>query len=175
VTEDLAEERLKILKAMNTITGKLSLKKFTQMVGLTQTQTLKHVQELAKTGFVKSVGQGYSITEKGKTALKMLNMVPKGMEFHFYTEIGRYTGLSAKSLKDFCELVKKIDATALEFHLYRRDFENWIKTVFNDEQLANEFTRIRESTPKGENLRNEILKATEPKYHKFEKILSQQE
>jgi len=94
---------------MNTITNRVSWNEFTEMVGLTPSQTTQALQELKKEGFVKKVNQGYSLTEKGRIALKTLNKVPEDMEFHFYTGIGQYTGLSAKSLKDFYELTKKVD------------------------------------------------------------------
>lgn len=163
----MVEKRLKILKVMNTITNKVGWKEFTEMVGLTPSQTVRALQELMKTGFVRKVGQGYSLTEKGKTALKALDRVPEGMEFHFYTGIDRYTGLSAKNLKDFYEQVKKVDSAALKFHISRGDFENWIKTVFHDTKLANEFKRIKTLKLEGETLRNKIVKATEKTYHKF--------
>lgn len=168
----MVEKRLKVLEVMNTINSKVGWKKFTEMVGLTSSQTAHALKELAKTGFVKKVKQGYSLTEKGKTALKALSRVPKGMEFHFYTGIDQYTGLSAKNLQDFCELVKQVDSAALEFHISRGDFENWIKTIFHDTQLANTFTRIRKSKPRGETLRNKILKATQQAYQKFQKPVS---
>lgn len=142
------------------------------MVGLTPSQTTQNLRELTKTGFVKKVKQGYSLTEKGKTALKVLNGVPKDMEFHFYTGTGRYTGLSAKSFQDFYELTKKVDSVALEFHISRGDFENWAKDVFHDAQLANEFAQIRKLQHTGETLRNKILNATEQVYYEFKKSFS---
>lgn len=166
------EERLKILRLMNEVTGKVGLKEFTEMVGLTLDQTLGDLQGLVKAGFVRKVEQRYMITRDGKIALRALNPFPEGMEFLFETGIGRYTGLSAKSLKDFCELVKTVDVAALEFHVSRGDFENWITTVLDDTQLASEFTRIRESTLRGESLRNKIVSVTEARYSKFEKLLS---
>lgn len=158
---------------MNTITNRVSWNEFTEMVGLTPSQTTQALQELTKKGFVKKVNQGYSLTEKGKTALKTVNKVPKDMEFHFYTGIGEYTGLSANSLHKFYELTKKVDSAALEFHILRGDFENWIMKLFNDTRLANEFGRIRKSKYKGETLRNEIIEATENAYYKFKNLFSE--
>jgi len=169
---DLVEERLRILRVMNEVTGKVGLKEFTEMVGLTLGQTLGYLQGLVKTGFVKMVERRYSITGEGKIALKSLSPVSEGMEFHFYTGIGQYTGFSAKSLKEFYELLKKVDAGALEFHVTRGDFENWVTSVFGDTELANEIMKIRESALSGESLRNEILRVTEARYKKFERLLS---
>jgi len=165
---EVAEELLRILKTMNAITSNIGWKEFTKKVGLSPSQTVHGLQELLKAGFVRKIGQGYSLTEKGKIALNVLDRVPKDMEFHFYTGIGQDTGLSAKSLQDFYKLVKKVDVAALEFHISRGHFENWIKTVFHDTQLLNEFVRIRKLNLKGENLRNEIVKATKRKYCKFQ-------
>ena len=168
----LMEERIKILRVMNEITGKVGLKEFTEMVGLTLGQTLGYLQGLEKTGFVRKVERRYSITEEGKIALKALSPVPEDMEFRFYMGIGEYTGLSTKTLKDFCELLKKVDVGSLEFHVSRGDFENWITVVFGDTKLANEIKRIRESKLGGEILRNEILCTTEARYDKFGKLLA---
>lgn len=168
----MTEKRLKILKVMNTITDKVGWKEFTEMVGLTPNQTKQALRELIKRGFVRKVGQGYSLTEKGKIVLMALNKVPEGKEFRFYTEIGQYTGCSAESLQDFYQLIKKVDSAALEFHVSRGDFENWIETVFHDTQLANELMRMRKSNLKGETLRNKLVKATEQTYYKFKKPFS---
>ena len=165
------EERLKVLKGMIVITSKVDLKEFARMMKLTPSQTLECIQQLAKTGFVRKVGSGYGITEKGKLTLKAFDPVPKGMEFQFCTGIGQYTGLSAENLKDFWELVKKVDVKALEFHDSRGDFENWIRTVFNDRKFADEFIRIRKLELKGESLRTEIVRATEARYN-FKNIFS---
>ncbi len=94
------------------------------------------------------------------------------MEFHFYTGIGHYTGMSARNFQNFYELIKKVDSASLEFHISRGDFENWVKGVFRDTQLANEFARIRQLQYKGEKLRNQIVEVTEQTYYKFRKSLS---
>ena len=165
------EERIKILRVMNEVTGKVGLKEFTEMVGLTLGQTLGYLRGLVKAGFVRKVKRRYLISREGRIALKALSPVPEGMEFHFYTGIDRYTGFSAKTLKDFCGHLKEVDVGALEFHVSRGDFENWITSVFGDTKLANKITRIRESKLGGESLRNKILGATEARYNKFGKLM----
>ena len=52
----------------------------------------------------------------------------------------------------------------MEFHLYREDFENWLKTVFKDAALADELANLKASQLKGEDLRKEILKAIAAKF-----------
>jgi DNA-binding Lrp family transcriptional regulator len=160
----LTEEQLRVLKAMNEITSRIDLNAFAQMVGLTPNLTIERVQELVNTGFVRKTGGGYGITDKGKAILKAITPVPKGAAFHFYTEIGQPTGFSAESLKDLYEIVKRVAVASLEFHLYREDFENWIKAAFKDNALANEVARLRNANVKGEELRRGIITAMAEKY-----------
>jgi predicted transcriptional regulator len=166
----LIEEQLKVLKVLNEVTSRLDLNEFARMVGLNPNQTIEHMQELVKAGLVKKVGNGYGITEKGRAILKAFTQVPRDMEFHFYTGIGQPTGFAAKSLKDFYEIVKQVAVDSLEFHLYREDFENWMKTALKDALFADEFAKMRKAELKGENLRKEIIKAAEARYG-FERLL----
>jgi len=158
------EEQLKVLKVMNEVTSRIDMNTFAQMVGLNPHQTIERVQELVNAGLVRKAGGGYGITEKGKAILQAFTPVPKDAAFHFYTAIGQPTGFSAESLKDFYEIVKRVAVESLEFHLYREDFENWIKAVFKDAALADELANMKSSQLKGEYLRKEILKATAAKF-----------
>jgi DNA-binding Lrp family transcriptional regulator len=160
----LTEEQLKVLKAMNEVTSRIDLNAFAQMVGLTPNQTIERVQELVTSELVRKTSGGYGITEKGKALLKAIAPVPKDTAFHFYTGIGKPTGFSAESLKDFYEIVKRVAPEALEFHLYRGDFENWIKTAFKDAALADELVSLKTADVKGEELRKAIMTAIAAKY-----------
>ncbi len=160
----LNEEQLKTLRFMSEVTGRMDMNQFARIVGLTPSQTMEQVQELVKSGFVKKVGSGYGITEKGKNALKAITAVAAIMEFHFYNGIGQPTGLSAASIKNFYELIKKVDTSSLEFHLYRGDFENWLRTAVNDATFADELADMKKSDLKGEKLRKELAKAAETRY-----------
>jgi len=166
----LTGKRLKILEVMNTIDTKIEWKEFTKMVGLNSSQTMRALEELAKKGFVKKFERGYSLTGKGKAALRKFNRVPQGKEFHFYTEIGHYTGMSAKNLRDFYNLVKKVDPTVLAFHNARGDFENWVSTVIRDPLLAKKLEQMRNSKSRGEDLRIQILKAVEEACQNLHKL-----
>jgi DNA-binding Lrp family transcriptional regulator len=158
------EERLKVLKVMSEVTGRIDMNAFARMVGLNPSQTIERMQELVNAGFIRKVGGGYGITEKGKAILKAITPVPKDTAFHFYTGIGQPTGFSAESLKDFYEIVKRVAVESLEFHLYRGDFENWIKTAFKDAELTDELANLKSAALKGEELRKEIITALAAKY-----------
>jgi Mn-dependent DtxR family transcriptional regulator len=164
------EERLKVLKVMSEVTGRLDLNEFARMVGLSPNQTIEQMQELLKADFVRKVGGGYGITEKGRAILKAFAPVPAGMEFHFYVAIGHPTSFAAKSLGDFYEIVKQVGLDSLEFHLYRGDFENWIRTALDDSAFAAELENMKSAKLTGETLRREILKVAEARYG-FEKLI----
>jgi DNA-binding Lrp family transcriptional regulator len=149
---------------MSEVTGRIDMNAFARMVGLNPSQTIERMQELVNAGFIRKVGGGYGITEKGKAILKAITPVPKDTAFHFYTGIGQPTGFSAESLKDFYEIVKRVAVESLEFHLYRGDFENWIKTAFKDAELTDELANQKSATLKGEELRKEIITALAAKY-----------
>jgi len=158
------EEQLKVLKIMNEVTSRLDLNSFAQMVGLNPNQTIEHVKELVNAGLVRKVGGGYGITEKGKAILKAIAPVPKDMAFHFYMGVGQPTGFSAESLKEFYEIIKRVTVDSVDFHLYRGDFENWIKAAFKDASLADKLASLKSAGLKGEELRTEIVAAIAAEY-----------
>jgi predicted transcriptional regulator len=160
----LIDEQLKVLKVMSEVTSRVDMHTFAQRVGLTTSQTVERMQDLVNSGFIKKVGGGYGITEKGQIILKAIKPVPKENAFHFYTEFGQPTGFSAESLKDFYEIVKRVAVEALDFHLYRGDFENWIKATWKDAILAEELANLKNVNLKGEELRQRILKAMAARY-----------
>jgi len=63
--------------------------------------------------------------------------------FFFYEEIGKPIGEAAMSLSDFCNKINKIPSKSLVFHLKRGDFENWIRDVIGDVELARRMGNIR--------------------------------
>jgi len=158
------EEQLKVLKVMSEVTSRIDMNAFAEMVGLNPSQTVERMQDLVNSGFIRKVGGGYGITEKGKAILKAIKPVPKDTAFHFYTGFGQPTGFSAESLKDFYEIVKRAAAESLDFHLYRGDFENWSKNALKDAILADELASLKNATLKGEELRQRILKAIAARY-----------
>jgi DNA-binding Lrp family transcriptional regulator len=149
---------------MNEVTGRTDMNEFARKIGLTPNQILEQVQELAKEDFVKKVGSGYGITEKGKATLKAIAIVPANMAFNFYLEVDQPTNMSARTIKEFYKAIKQVPAASLEFHLYRGDFEKWIQSAVNDPAFAHIFAEMKKSELKGDPLREEIAKATETRY-----------
>jgi hypothetical protein len=160
----LKEEHIKILKTMNEATNRMDLNMFAEAVDLTPNQALAEVQELAKEGFLRKVGGGFGLTEKGRIALKAFTTFSSETSFHFYVDIDKPLGFSAQSLAEFYRFTKQVIADSLEFHLYRGDFENWLKEVCRDSELAADVGNLKADELKGEALRNAMLKAIDSRY-----------
>jgi predicted transcriptional regulator len=160
----LKEEQFKVLKTISEAINRMDLNMFAQKVNLSPNQTIQQMQELAKKGFLRKVGSGYSITEKGKAVLKAFTPVPKEMGFHFYYGINQPTDFTAQTLEEFYRFIKQVRVDSLEFHLYRGDFENWLKEAFKDSEVAKEIGSIKAAGLKGEDLRAELLKVLDAKY-----------
>jgi predicted transcriptional regulator len=160
----LKEEHIKILKTMNEATNRMDMNMFAQVVNLSPNQTMVELQELAKEGFLRKVGGGFGLTEKGKTALKTFTPVSSEMSFLFYVGVDKPIGFSASSMEEFYSFIKQVIVDSLEFHLYRGDFENWLKDVFKDSELAEAFGALKTEEVKGEDLRKALVKAIYAKY-----------
>jgi len=83
--------------------------------------------------------------EVNTEAIKILRMVKDEEAFCFYEDTGKPTGESAKSLSDFLEKIKTVKLESLQFHLQRKDFQNWIKKTLGDSKLARKIERISPS------------------------------
>lgn len=160
----MKEEQVRILKTMNEATNRMDLNMFAEAVNLSPNQAMVMVQELAREGFLRKVGGGYGLTEKGKNALKMFMQVPSELAFHFYVGVDKPLDFSAQSLEEFYRLVRQVCSDSLEFHLYRGDFERWLQDVLKDEELAEAVAGLKTAELKGEELRKAILKPIDAKY-----------
>ncbi|MEM2866697.1 MAG: DUF5752 family protein [Candidatus Hadarchaeales archaeon] len=81
--------------------------------------------------------------------------------FSFYSGVGRPLGVEAHSLMEFTEAVKKVGTDSLEFHVYREDFERWIKEVFGLAFLSSRISALRRDGVKGEELREKLVEVLE--------------
>ena len=90
-------------------------------------------------------------------ASKILRAVLLDNGFHFCTENGVYTKVSAVSLADFAEKLQKIEIDSVIFHYPRGDFQAWIKDTLGDEELALRISNIQ-SNLSPETLRKQLLR-----------------
>jgi predicted transcriptional regulator len=160
----LNDEQIRILKTMNEATNRMDINMFAQAVNLEPAQAISDVQELAHKGFLRKVGAGYGLTEKGKTALNLAINIPSEKSFQLYVDIDKPLGFSAQSLEEFYRLLRQVTSDSLEFHLYRGDFENWLAQVLDDSELAAEVSGFKASELHGEDLRKALLKALDARY-----------
>ena len=68
-------------------------------------------------------------TLKESERLKLLNTVPFESSFHFYTELGKYTRITASSTVEFAEKLQTIHMCSVTFHFQRQDFQKWFKNI----------------------------------------------
>jgi predicted transcriptional regulator len=160
----LKEEQFKVLKTMSEATNRMDINMLAKKVNLNPNQTIQQIQELTKEGFLQKVRSGFGITERGKAAIKAFAPVPEEKSFHFYNGLNQPTDSTARTLEEFYRIIKKNNVESLEFHLYRSDFENWIKETCKDTELADEIGCIKLAGLKGEVLRAELLKVVDMKY-----------
>jgi predicted transcriptional regulator len=160
----LKEEQFKVLKAMSEATSRMDINMFAAKVNLTPNQTIQQIQELAKEGFLHKSGGGYGITEKGKSVLKAFTPIPQQMDFHFYSGINQPSDLASETIAEFYDIINKTSIDSVEFHLYRGDFENWLKEACKEPELAKEVGNVKAAGLKGEELRAKLLKVLDEKY-----------
>ena len=97
------------------------------------------------------------IIEKHKT---LLNSVPFENGFHFFIELGKYTGITASSTVEFAEKIQIIPIQSVTFHFRRQDFQKWLKNTIGDEELAKRIDQIIEE-PQDEDLRKELTRTVQ--------------
>lgn len=146
------------------MTGNVDMAEFASKTGLTSSQIGENMQVLARQGFLRRVRGGFSMTEKGKKALKAVTPLPVNLRFNFYFAVGHPIGVSAGTVKEFHTLVSKLNIVSIQFHLSRGDFENWFRNSVEDEALADELSRIKKLDLKDDDLRKAVVGAIESKY-----------
>ena len=72
-----------------------------------------------------------------------LRVVPHAKGFHFYTGVGDYCGVSVHSLEEFADALQYVCSEAIVFHFERGDFQNWIRDVIGDNELAQVIDNIK--------------------------------
>jgi hypothetical protein len=87
---------------------------------------------------------------------RILRELSRKNAFYFFTSVGNYTGHRAMSLEEFATKIREIEASSLEFHLYREDFEKWADEVLEDPELAKRICAVKLLEPTGNALRDHL-------------------
>jgi hypothetical protein len=88
-----------------------------------------------------------------------LRVIPDDQGFHFYTAVGDYCGVSVHSLEEFADALQHVCSEAIVFHFERGDFQNWIRDIIGDNELAKKLDDIKtcERHLAAESCRKEIM------------------
>jgi len=87
--------------------------------------------------------------------LNLLNTVQIENGFHFFTELGKFTGITATSTMEFAEKLQTVPIQSVTFHFQRQDFQKWFKNTIDDEELATRINQIKAGF-QDENLRKAL-------------------
>jgi hypothetical protein len=175
--------RGKILVELWALGKPMTVQALAEKIGLASSSTMGYLLGLIKAKYV-SVPQKhyYAITEMGKKAIGIpkldkklaqciLTSVHLEKAFHFYSDIDNYLGIYATNLKDFSNKLQMIDVSSVVFHLTRKDFENWIRSL-GDVELSKRLTLIRASKLSGEKLRNKLQETINSRYEELKRLLA---
>jgi len=82
------------------------------------------------------------IKENPRKTLANLEL-PWSKAFYFKKPTGEYTGISARSIAEFLSALNKAPLDSIMYHLNNGDFENWFRSVFFLDNIAEEISRIK--------------------------------
>jgi hypothetical protein len=99
---------------------------------------------------------------------KILRTVPYEEGFHFTTEKGIDTGITATSLLDFVGKLETIDVTSVMFHYSRGDFQKWMHDTLGDKALSNQLCFV-ELDSSGEKVRKQLLRIVQKRLTELQK------
>ena len=99
------------------------------------------------------------MVKSNNEAKNPLRVVPDAKGFHFYTGVGDYCGVSVHSLEEFADALQYVCSEAVVFHFERGDFQNWIRDIIGDDELAHIIDNIKacERHLAAESCRKEIV------------------
>ena len=87
---------------------------------------------------------------------KILRTVSYEKGFHFFTNLGYFTGKTATNLESFEKILQIVPADSVNFHFQRGDFQKWIEDTIGDIVLAQRVESVKPPYS-AEELRKELL------------------
>jgi len=177
----MVEAKIKILEVLWAEGTPMKSKDVAPKVGLGVAAATMHLLGLKKSGHVYTPQHGlYAIAELGKEAIglpktdkvhatKILSHLPADKAFHFYTGIHQYTHVIAHSLAEFSDKLQKIDVKSVDFHVPRKDFENWVHSL-GDVELSKRLGLIRNMRVHGEDLRTRVYEAVKHRLEELKRV-----
>ena len=110
-----------------------------------------------------------------KTELQvLLASVPYEKGFHFFTEPGKYTGITAISLDELAAKINTVPVESVIFHFQRGDYQKWLIEVIGDEELAKRIDKIRETEwASADSVRNVLFQTVQKAVSELKESLQQ--
>jgi hypothetical protein len=152
-------------------------------IGLNPSSAMGYLLGLIKAKYVEVPEKHYyCITCSGKEAIGLptvdgglaqciLTPVSDDKAFNFYFDVDQHSGVQANSLEDFGNKIQTIDLKILEFHMFRKDFENWIRSL-GDVELAKKLALLRAAKLSGENLREKLYETVNSRIEELKTLLA---
>jgi hypothetical protein len=104
-----------------------------------------------------------------ETAQRILSPVSYDRGFHFFLPNGAYTGETAVTLCHFLRDLEHEDIQSVRFHLYRADFQKWIRGTLGDEELAQRIDRVDPKLPE-ETMRKQLVDVVQKRISELQSI-----
>lgn len=173
--------RGKILMELWAAGKPITIQAIAEKTGINSSSSMGYLLGLIKAKYV-SVPQKhyYTITPLGKQALglpkvdqkfasNILRPVSVENAFHFYYGLNQHSGVYADSLKDFVDKIQQVDVKSIEFHVPRKDFELWIRSL-GDLELSKKLGLLRMRNLSGENLRKTLYETINSRCEELAKL-----
>ncbi|MFH0897711.1 MAG: sugar phosphate nucleotidyltransferase [Candidatus Bathyarchaeota archaeon] len=120
------------------------------------------LEDLVQTKSGSRVWPGIRV--KTNTSVEGTLVLPMDKPFYFHLDVGKFTGVTASTIIDLITTLQTVPIESVEFHLYRRDFERWIRDVFQANMLTEEISVLRKEDLRGEELRRRLVKTIKSWY-----------
>jgi hypothetical protein len=152
-------------------------------IGLNSSSAMGYLLGLIKAKYVEVPEKHYyCITCAGKEAIGIptvdsglaqciLTPVSDDKAFHFYYDVDQHSGVQANSLEDFGNKIQSVGLNSLEFHLIRKDFENWVRSL-GDVELAKKLALLRAAKLSGEDLSEKLYETVNSRIEELKKLLA---
>ena len=102
----------------------------------------------------------------------VLRELPMERAFYFYTDYDKYTGRYARSLEEFLDEIRNVEANSLIFHITRSDFQVWIRDL-GALDLASKLDGLRKAGLDGEYIRSKMVAYVEEYIKDLRRVLKE--
>lgn len=98
-------------------------------------------------------------------------LLPEWKRFYFHEPYGGRPVRAAASLWEFRERLGEVSTSSLEYHFRRGDFQNWLKDVLHDEELAQRVDKLAGRQLESEKLRQALQDIVYERYEELDALI----